>query len=217
MKKILLFLTCFSISMVCLAQVKKFTATLNPLSFLEPDAGFTPGIGYNISNRLAIYSDVGIIFYDALLNNGESKTINLSYKIKPALRYYTKEREIPSGSFLEIEGLYKRVNYRLNDDIQIRDNNGNFAYTYSGGYNKIKQVYGGSFKYGYRFFLNQEKRLGIDAFVGIGTRRYKVEAKGLPPNAIVNEFDIFRNINSPISENRNAPSLPFGAKLFYTF
>ena len=217
MKKVLLFLTCLSISLVCLAQARKFTATFNPLSLLEPDGGFTPGIGYNFSNQLAIYSDVGIIFYDAFLNNGERQRINLSYKFKPAIRFYLNNKVTPSGSFFELEGIYKRVNYRDNNDVNIIDNNGNVAYIYSGGYNKIKQVTGASFKYGYRFFLNSEKRLGIDVFVGLGNKSYNIKATGLPPNANINEFEVFRNINSLIPENGNAPSFPFGGKLFYSF
>lgn len=202
------------------AQSNKFSATLNPFSFFERDGGFTPGIGYNISNRISVYTDLGLIFLSAGNYTGGAIETGRSfgYKIKPAFRYYLSENEIQRGSFLELEGLYKHVTYDATDEVTVTDNNGSFAYTYIGGYKVKKDVYGVSVKYGKRFFLNKQKRLGVDVYAGLGSRTKNFALSGLPTGA--------QPGNDPFSEDRlfnffwrrgNEVSVPAGGKLFYNF
>jgi len=220
MKKIFSALLCVFFSLAGMAQANKFTATLNPFSFAERDGGFTPGIGYNINSRLAIYADLGVIFFSAGQYSGDVIETNksLGYKIKPAIRFYLKENKIQSGGFIELEGMYKRVTYHAVNEVDVLDNNGDIAYTYIGGYKVKKDVYGFNFKIGNRLFFDKEKKLGLDLYIGLGSRTKKFETSGLPVAARFDD-DIFSDVNifNFFWQSGRTISLPAGAKLFYNF
>ncbi len=202
------------------AQSHKFTLTLNPFSFLERDGGFTPGIGYNLNKRVAIYADLGLIFFTPGRYVGAVVETDrtFGYKFKPAIRFYVNSNEVPRGSFFELEGLYKHVDYHATDEIDVVDNNGNLAYTYIGGYTVKKDVYGLAVKYGHRSFLDSKKRLGIDLFIGLGRRTKDFVVTDLPAGVTMDN-DPFEEI-SPFSffwRRGGAGYIPGGVKLFYTF
>lgn len=206
--------------MPAFAQSKKFSVTFNPLSLLERDGGLTPGIGYNFNNRLSVYSDLGIIFFTAgeYAGNEIETSRSFGFKIKPAIRLYLKNKEIQSGGFFELEGMYKHVAYDAISGIDVVDNNGNVAYTYIGGYKIKKNVYGLNFKLGNRSFFDKEKRLGIDIYIGVGSRKKNFSVSGLPTGVQVDN-DIFseNNFFNFFWRGGRAASFPAGAKLFYTF
>ena len=201
------------------AQSNKFSVTLNPFSFLERDGGITPGIGYNFNNRISIFTDLGLIFFSAGTYTGGLVETDKSfgYKVKPALRFYVRNNKLQQGSFLELEGLYKHVVYHATDEVNVLDNNGNLAYTYIGGYKIKKDVYGLSVKYGYRFFLNNEKRLGMDVYVGLGSRTKGFVTSGLPANAQPDNDPFSNRFFNFFWRRGNSISIPAGAKLFYNF
>lgn len=209
-------LTC----LVAPAQSHKFTVTLNPFSFVERDGGFTPGIGYNLNNRIAIYTDLGLIFFSAGRYTGSLVNTDkaFGYKVKPAIRFYLHNNEMPHGSFFEMEGLYKHVAYNATDEIDVIDNNGNFAFTYLGGYTIKKDVYGFAVKYGHRSFLDKEKRLGMDFYFGIGGRTKDFAIRDLPA-AVPMDNDPFAETGAFTFFWRRGSTayFPAGLKLFFTF
>lgn len=220
MKIVYMLLLLLSSHLVASAQSNKFTVTLNPFSFVERDGGFTPGIGYNINRRVALYSDLGVIFYmsgryvGGLVDTDKA----IGYKFKPAVRFYVKNHEVPRGSFFDLEGLYKHVEYNATEEIDVQDGNGNFAYTYIGGYTIKKDVYGFGVKYGYRSFLDKDQKLGIDFFIGLGGRTKDFVVRDLP-EGVVMDNDPF-SVTNPFSffwRRGGAAYMPAGLKLFYSF
>ncbi len=220
MKTVYLLVLVVFMHAVAPAQSKKFTLTLNPFSFVERDGGFTPGIGYNLNKRIALYTDLGLIFFRAgeYVGGLVDTDRTFGYKIKPAIRFYVNSSEEPRGSFFELEGLYKHVAYNATEEIEVLDNNGNFAYTYIGGYTIKKDVYGFGVKYGHRSFLDKEKRLGLDIYIGLGGRTKDFVIRGLPAGVSMD--------SDPFSETRpfsffwrrgGAAYIPAGIKVFYTF
>jgi hypothetical protein len=225
MKIILRALVCFALFINFYsnthAQKNAMVVTLNPFSFAEPDAGFTPGVEYFIGNKVSVLSDVGIIFYDAwgqdAFSNNNKNTL-LGYKIKPELRYYaTAENKVADGFFMSLELLYKHVNYKRNQGVQVFDNIGNFIYTDFRGYNVIKNVVGASAKFGLRVFFTEEENLGLDIYLGLGYRRKFYSAKNVPPGGSVDltNFDGFRF--STDDTNGGTVNLPAGMKLVWKF
>ncbi len=220
MKIVFLLVTGLVAHLVTAAQSNKFTVTLNPFSFVERDGGFTPGIGYNLNARIALYADLGVIFFSAGRYTGSIVETDraFGYKFKPAIRFYVNKNELPRGSFFEIEGMYKHVQYHATEEINVSDNNGNFAYTYLGGYTIKKDVYGFAVKYGHRSFLDREERLGMDFYLGIGGRTKDFAIRDLPAAVPMD--------NDPFAETRafsffwrrgSTAYFPAGVKLFYTF
>ncbi len=202
------------------AQPGTFTLTLNPFSFVERDGGFTPGIGYQVNDRVALYADLGLVFFTPGRYVGAAVETNrsLGYKFKPAVRFYVNKSDVARGSFFDLEGLYKHVVYNATDEIDVEDNNGNFAYTYIGGYTVKKDVYGFSVKYGHRSFLDKERRLGLDFYVGLGGRTKDFAVSGLPAGVALND-DPF-NEDRPFSffwRRGSSAYMPAGLKLFYNF
>lgn len=220
MKIVYVVLLCLFNQMGAAAQDKPFFVTLHPLNLLERDGGITPGIGYHFNNRLAVSSDIGLIFFSAgeYKNDRIETSGMLGYKIKPTVRFYINERTIPGGGYLELEGMYKYVSYDAVNEVDILDNNGNIAYTYIGGYKIKKDVYGLNFKFGHRSFLDNDKRVGLDFYIGFGSRKKVFSNSGLPSGAQID--------NSIFSENSffnfywregKAFSLPAGFRIFYNF
>jgi hypothetical protein len=187
MKFFLIAVLNLTMNVVCYAQKDKITITLNPFSFLEPQAGFTPGVGYHFNKRWAVYSDVGVIFFEGFPNDRNNSQSILGYKIKPALRYNFKEKPRPISlvekaglikrkhrrgrvNFFEIEGLLKKTDISVNSPVNIFDNTGNLVFSYLAGYNILRTVYGASIKFGTRTYFNKNKRMGADFFMGVGIR-----------------------------------------------
>lgn len=222
MKSVLVLLCLVFNQITCEAQSNKLSVTLNPFSFLEPDAGFTPGLGYVINKRLAVFSDFGYIFYSPLqfggLNNGGITTTNSSgLKIKPALRYYLEARQTQRDYFIEVEGLLKLVNYDASEEIDVVDNNGNFAFTYIGGYKIRKNVAGLNLKFGYREFFGRSRKLGYDIYAGLGFRNKKFKTSGLPQGVVLprDPFSSSDEANSVHWQRGTIASIPLGLKIFY--
>jgi hypothetical protein len=205
------------------AQKNAVVVTLNPFSFAEPDAGFTPGVEYFIGNKVSLLSDVGIIFYDAwgadaFSNSNGNRNNLIGYKVKPELRYYaTSQNKVADGFFIGLELLYKHVNYKRNQGVQVFDNVGNFIYTDFRGYNVIKNVIGASAKFGFRAFFTKEENLGLDIYLGLGYRRKTYSTKNVPPGGSVDlaNFDGFR-FNTD-DNNGGTINLPAGLKLIWKF
>ncbi len=215
MKYMLSTLICIAIYWNASSQIHKINISFNPFSLLESDAGPTPGIGYSFNDRWAILSDVGGIFYKGLGSNTSGRP--KGFKLKPAVRYYLKASSAKRIGYLELEGTYKNVDYRFSKDIAVIDQNGNFAAVSKEGYVKQKQVYGIAFKIGYRTFESSDNRFGVDAFVGLGLRTYKLQLNDLPEGGITPKDADRIPQKSGLFGEGPAVSIPLGVKLFYCF
>jgi hypothetical protein len=213
------FIICFLFSAIAVAQKKDIAITWNPFSFMEIDAGFTPGIDIALGKKISILSDAGIIFYDAYGNyssNGVRNT-QLGYKLKPEFRYYTRYHSVAKGLFFSVEGLYKHVTYKRYDGIPVFDNMGNQVYTDFSGYTIIKDVFGGSVKLGGRFYFNKNYRLGMDIYWGLGARVKNFAVRDLPPGGSFNTRFFSSRLFDPHWEQGSTASMPFGFKLIWRF
>jgi hypothetical protein len=206
------------------AQKKPITLSWLPTSFLEMDAGITVGAEYRLNKRLALLSDVGLIFYgdpgDASeLTAGQANTRNglLGYKLKPELRWYFKKhsKKPYNGGFMALEGLYKHVTYHRFDGIRVFDNLGNPAYTYLGGYRIIKDVYGVSIKFGYRNFWGPTYKFGIETYVGFGARHKNFATRGLPPGGSFDRAFFGPQRFNTYWREGGLPNFPLGVKLLW--
>ena len=218
MKSVIVLLLSLFTHSIGTAQINKFSLTLNPFSFLEPDAGFTPGVGYVINKRFAAFTDVGFIFNSPILFNVQVATNSTrGIKFKPAIRYYLEKHRTQKDYFVELEGLAKLVKYNTSDEIDVVDNNGSPAFTYIGGYNIKKSVLGISAKFGYRELFGRSKKLGYDIFIGLGVRNKKITTSGLP-SGVQPENDLFaadqETPNFHWTEG-TAISFPTGLKIYY--
>lgn len=215
----------FSNKAIAQKKLTNITLTLNPFSFADTESGLTPGIGFGISKNLSVYTDVGFLFHSPSSN--ENKDVDLiGYKIKPALRIFLNnksERKYPKGGFAEIELLVKHVKFSLYDNLTINDNLGNFAYTYIGGYNIVKNVFGGTLKIGHRFYFNKVRKFGGDIYFGLGLKKRYLKTKNLPAGFSAGA-DFFENkgLNIWLSENtrtengkENLANVSIGLKLIY--
>jgi hypothetical protein len=218
MKPVVVLLLSLLTHSIATAQTNKFSVTVNPYSFLEPDAGFTPGVGYVINKRFAVFTDVGLMFYSNVLFNTQITTYSTrGIKFKPAIRYYLEKHQTQKDFFIELEGLIKLVNYKTADEINLVDNNGNPAFTYIGGYSIKKNVLGISAKIGYREFFGNSKKLGYDVYAGLGIRNKNLTNTGLP-SGVQPEIDLFAldDVAKNFHWARGTTiSLPAGIKIFY--
>jgi Protein of unknown function (DUF3575) len=201
------------------AQKKTITLSWLPTSFMELDGGFTAGIEYRFSKRLALLNDAGIIFLNPNNSNEENSGRDgiLGYKIKPEIRWYFKNRsKHPNdGGFVALEGIYKHVNYQRFDGLPVFDNLGNLAYTYFGGYRIIKDVYGAAVKFGYRRFFGPKYKVGLELYLGLGSRQKNFALRDLPPGGSFDrEFFGERFFNIHWREG-NIASMPAGFKLLW--
>jgi hypothetical protein len=186
-------------SLLAGAQQKGFTLNWFPFGFLEPDGNFTMGVEYRFGQRLAVLSDVGILFRSNNVDgrSGQEGILDglTGYKLKPELRWYFKNRNKRNpfdGGFVALEGIYKHADYLRYDRIQVFDNQGNLAYNYFGGYRIIKDVLGASLKLGYRNYWLPNDRFGIEGYFGIGTRNKTFALRDLPPGGVFDR-DFFSN------------------------
>ncbi len=195
---------------------KKIFVTLNPFSIMERDGGITPGIGYHFNDKLAVYSDLGFIFFQPGTYTGQRIETGrlLGYKIKPAIRYTFNEKTNGSSNFIELESIYKQVNYNGTNSIALFDTDGMFLYNYR-GYTIRKNVFGGAFKFGKRKFITDDKKLGIDFFVGLGGRKKSLKVYDIPTATKVAD-DLFEPqfFNYFFSEGSSI-YFPAGVKLIY--
>jgi hypothetical protein len=200
------------------AQKNDLTLTLNPFSFIEQDAGFTPGIGYAVTDKLSLLTDAGLIFYNPFIENSRGDNVTnflAGYKIKPEFRFYPKAGPHNKGFFIGAELLYKHVRYNRYDGVQVTDNMGNIAYTNYSGYKIKKDVYGGSIKVGVRTYFNKNYRLGMDLFFGLGARVKNFAVRDLPPGGSFDRSFFSNRFLNPYWQEGPAVSLPCGAKLIY--
>ena len=225
--RIIFAITFLSFSEDAVAQKKltNITLTVNPFAFADTESGLTPGVGFGISKNLSIYTDVGFLFNGPYSNKDNNVNL-IGYKIKPALRFFfnnKSERNYPKGGFAEIELLAKHVKFTLYDDLRINDNLGNFAYTYRGGYNIIKNVFGANLKIGHRFYFDKERKFGGDIYFGLGLKKRYLKATNLPLG-FATRSDFFENkgLNIWRSQNirdgkteENLPNFSMGMKLIY--
>jgi hypothetical protein len=210
-------LSCFA-GLNASSQKNDITLTVNPFSFIEQDAGFTPGIGYAVTDKISLLTDAGIIFYNPFIeNDGGTRVTNFlaGYKIKPEFRYYPKAGEHNKGFFIGVELLYKHVRYNRYDGVQVSDNMGNIAYTDYSGYKIKKDVYGGSIKLGVRTYFNKNYRLGLDLFFGLGARTKNFAVRDLPPGGSFDRSFFSNRFLNPYWQEGPTLSLPCGAKLIY--
>ncbi len=199
-----------------MAQKNSIIITWLPTASIEPDAGFTAGVEYGLSNRWSVLSDAGIIFYSPGENtNDNSRDGILGYKLKPELRFYFGDKKMLNGGFVSIEGLYKHVNYQRFDGLPVFDNLGNLAYTYFGGYRIIKDVVGFNIKLGYRFYFSPERKIGMEFYGGFGARQKNFALRDLPPGGSFDRsFFQGRFFNTHWREG-GLPSTALGVKLIW--
>lgn len=199
-------------------QKNDITLTVNPFSFVEQDAGFTPGIGFALTDKISLLTDAGVIFYNPFIEtDGGIRVTNFlaGYKIKPEFRFYPKAGSHNKGFFIGMELLYKHVRYNRYDGVEVTDNMGNIAYTDYSGYKIKKDVYGGSVKLGVRTYFNKTYRLGLDLFFGIGARTKNFAVRDLPPGGGFDRSFFSNRFLNPYWQEGPTLSLPCGAKLIY--
>lgn len=200
------------------AQKNDIVLTWNPFSFIEPDAGFTPGIEYMIGKKISLLTDAGIIFYDVFENSRSNNNIintEIGYKIKPEFRYYPKYSEVAKGFFLSAEGLYKHVTYKRYDGVRVFDNMGNQVYIDYNGYKIIKDVFGGSIKLGWRFYFTKTNSFGLDIYAGLGIKNKNFAIRDLPPGGSFDRnFFAARLFNTQWQPGATV-SMPAGMKLIW--
>lgn len=200
------------------SQKNSMVVTANPFSFIEPDAGFTPGFEYFITNKVSVLTDAGIIFYTPSNQNTlayDARNSQFGYKFKPELRYYTRAKGVADGFFISVEFLYKHVRYNRYDGVPVTDNMGNFVYTDYSGYKIIKDVLGASGKIGVRNYFGKKNKLGIDFYLGLGYRFKKFQVKDLPPGGNIDEGPFTTFQFDPTWTEGPAVSLPAGIKLIW--
>ena len=195
--------------------------SVNPFSFLEPDAGFTPGISIKLGKKFSLLSDFGFIFYSTFSNsltssNGATNT-QTGYKLTPELRYYFKEYDIQKGFFISVNAFYKHVGYMRYDGIRVFDHNGNFVYTSYEGYKIIKDVFGGGIKMGSRIYFNKNYKLGIDVYGGMGVRNKEFALRDLPPGGSFDRNFFGSSLFNTYWQDGGLPDLQLGFKLIWNF
>ncbi len=214
---VILFAAFFLLTIAAHSQQKKITFTWNPFSFIEDDAGFTPGIDCNIGKRTNLLADAGIILYN-LISDPESNGVQntqLGYKLKPEFRVYFNENTVAQGFFASVELMYKHVSYTRYNALDILDNMGNLVYRDYSGYKIKKDVYGCSIKMGWRIYFSKKYRLGMDLYGGLGARHKNFAVRDLPPGASFNRSFFTANRFNPYWQEGGTVSLPAGIKLIW--
>ncbi len=209
------------LSLAGVAQKNDIAVSVNPLSFLEPDAGFTPGIAVKLGKKMSLLSDFGIIFYSTTNtvfadDNGATNT-QTGYELRPEIRYYFKTHDIQKGLFISINGLYKHVTYHRYDGINVLDHNGNLVYTSYEGYKIIKDVLGGTAKAGFRIYFNKNYKLGFDIYAGIGVRNKEFAIRDLPSGGVFDRSFFGSRLFNTHWQDGSFPDLQLGFKLIYNF
>lgn len=203
-------------------NLKNITISINPLAFIDTEAGIAVGAGFDIGKQTSIFTEFGVLMYDPYHDNNEIKNSLIGYKIKPSFRYNFKKQKndgITKGGYIAGEFLFKSVKFYKYDPIGINDSFGNFAYTYIGGYTIRKNVIGFSVIFGNKFFIDKKNKLGLDIYTGIGLRNRFLVVRDLPeyPAAFNNTFFERKklNIGATIASENPIPSFSLGFRVTY--
>ncbi len=179
---------------------------LNVTNFLDPvDLSISSGYVYHLTEQVSIASDAGIYVYSRYYNNTKGV---FGFQFRPAIRYYTA----PSGNFyLEFETMYKQLTHRLHDFLGREFNGTVAAYEELTDFKYRRSIFSGAVKFGLLTHLDNNKKVFLDIYAGIGLRTKKFKLLN-EPNSVYRRDASFFNTDS---ENTIYPSIPFGIRLAY--
>ncbi len=193
--------------------------TISPFSLLERDAGPTVGADLVLYERISLTADVQWIGYHFLKNFDERDRGDeiTGYRVRPGIRFYTQRHKGKNeGFYMQLSYMYKKTVETNYSTLQVNDPNGNFIYSYAGGFKKRKTVNDFSYKIGGRLFFNENQRTGLDMYAGVGLRKRSFLAYGFPSGATGTAINLPNaNIGTINTNKYDTPSFPLGLTFFY--
>ncbi len=213
----LIFISFFISAAKAQPQKNNINIRTNILSWLEPNAGGPVlGIEYFINNKFSVGADAGLIFYNIVKSKDNNLSHPFGFKVKPEIRYYLykKNKPDPTRLFFAAEGLYLKTRTTNFNDLPVRDNMGNIAYYYIGGFPEYKKVIGANLKAGLqvpRFF---NKKMMIEFYAGLGLKVKTYSFGNIPNGAVASQRSQSRFLlNTDI--DGSYPSIAAGFKIVY--
>lgn len=179
MKKVLILIIIFTCSISLLGQNIEYThlwekykvkSSIVSLISGKPTVGFE----LPVHNQKTINIEYSQIVYNAIVNSN-SFDWTKSFRARLDFRYYYDYIKIPDF-YMGLEIMYKQEFF--SGKTSVFDDNNEFKQTYS--FDGSVKVNAASIKIG-KQFMNKEKNILFDIFVGVGTR-IRYESHNIPDN-----------------------------------
>ena len=181
-----------------------FTGLLDPI-----DNNISVGGEYCFNPHVSATLDVAFIEVSSYFND---LTRTSGYILRPSFRYYPGLRH---KAFIEGVLFYKHVNYHISDWLGRACVNGVPVYEENTSFVYGKRVSGINFQAGIQESLSRNKRLRMEAYLGVGVRQRKQDVIR-EENSCYNQQLGIIDING-ISGSAVLSSLPWGLRLIYCF
>jgi hypothetical protein len=187
-----------------------------PFSLFDPSNTIQFGIERMLGQRQAVQLEFGYGWQGMNLwrnSQGSRYTDTEIWRGRAEWRYYWQGG--PIGSYMAIEGLYKRINAFENGTIGIGCTNGPCQYYQLYSSPISKYVWAGHLKFGRQFRLSANNRLLGDFYGGLGIRGNTIERITQPDGFYYYQsrglFDLFSNSTYAVI------SVSYGMKIGYSF
>lgn len=189
----------------------------NLVSLYEPDAGPAIALEYRATRAWSVLLEGAWICYDLKSEyglRGEYTPMAKGFRLRPEVRYYLPGKRNTYVFFFSHELMYKRVNF-LEERIVQKETGGGYYYEQLKAYEKTKQLFGTSGKFGFQRYVDRHHRLFIELYVGIGLKYRTSSYKEEPPAGSYlekNDKYFFENLHDGW-----LLYTPFGLKVGYHF
>lgn len=188
----------------------KSAVSFSPLALVqgtniaEGDNTFMLGYEYRLKEKIAVVSEVGIVFSSNYAANYHNKVSG--YILRPSFRMYLNRR---NNLYVQTQVFFKSVNYTYHDSLPVNVN-GDISRAPLNDYTFKKDVWGLNFMLGAVLPVWKEN-IFLEPYIGIG-RRTKYQRWTNLKNA---DYNPISNDWIDHSEHVNTISIPAGIKIVF--
>jgi hypothetical protein len=141
----------------------------NVLSLFELEGGPTLGLEYRLALNWAIAVDATAILY-TLPEVYDTDGPHTGYRIQPQVKYYFGGRRRSFRGYISFMAMYKDVHYDKTTSGGEYYNGTEYIYYDPVPYVEHKKIIAGSFNVGMQKFFDDERRVFIEPYAGVGLR-----------------------------------------------
>jgi hypothetical protein len=184
----------------------------NILSFIEPDGHITLGAEWRKWKNFSVGLDLSYIFF-SLYNDSRDKPFS-GFRIRPEIRHYFALNP-KTDWFVTLEGSYKEVRSDDWEEVCISRNPAAVICDYFQrvDYKRVKKHAGASVKLGMVQFISSQRRLYIEAFLGLGIKFTRIKKQNyIAPDNSNQAITVRRDVIFFQTEG-TTPNLPAGIKI----
>lgn len=178
----------------------------------QPEGG--PGLGaeYRFNLHWAVGLDATALLY-SMPDTYNEHSPHRGFRVLPQVKYYFPGRKHSYRGYVSLQGMYKEVNYLMEEQIGREWNGNDYNYYESVEFKERKSVWAGSVNAGFQTLIGKQRRIMFEMFIGIGVRHKGFKQFGKPAQEVT--FISIGERFFDFDQDGDYPHIPMGLKIGY--